>query len=125
VLKATNTTMRLFFTAALIGGGAFHPAFGQNTCETFSDSVRFSNSGMATGPTPTLETFTASGTMTFTNTYTTSNQGNGLGPCANGNPPIFQQFATGQSNSKGFCNPAFWRGPVLGSASPRMPSGIY
>jgi len=41
VPKTTNMTMRLFFTAALIGCGAFHVAFGQNTCETFTDHIGF------------------------------------------------------------------------------------
>jgi len=106
--------MRLFFTAALIGSGAFHAAFGQNTCETFTDSESFSNSGMATGPTKSLTNFTASGTMTFSNTNVSSSSGNSLGQCGNGSPPPFKQTSTGQTNDKGFCNPVieFFNDPI-------------
>src|SRR5271157_1684344 len=109
-------TMRLFFTAALIGCGAFHVAFGQNTCVTFTDHYDFKTVGQATGPTSTLETITVTATMTFSHTYTSSNQGNGLGPCANGNPPPFRESATGASNSKGFCNPImlYYGDPISG-----------
>ena len=110
--------MRLFFTAALIGCGAFHVAFGQNTCETFTDHIGFNTTGMATGPTSTLETITVTATMTFSDTYASSDQGNGLGPCASGNPPIFRESATGASNSKGLCNPI-----MLSAGAPI--SGMY
>jgi hypothetical protein len=103
VLKTIDVTMRWFFTEALIGCGAFHVAFGQTPAKRSLTAMSpIKTSGMATGPTPTQQTIDASGTVTFSNTYASSNQGNGLGQCANGNPTSFTEFATGQSNSKGF-----------------------